>query len=803
MFTVITLLTIAVGVGANSAIFSVIDGVLLKPLPYPDPGSLVGVWETAPGINIKDLNASPATYFTFRERGRAFEDIGIWQNSSASITGIGEPEQVKAVWVTDGILPILRARPLLGRVFSRRDDLPGTPATVMLTYGYWQRKFGGDPSVVGRRILVDGDAKEVIGILPASFRFLDLKPALFVPFQRDRAKVFVGNFSYQAIARLKPGVTIQQANADVAQMIPLSIKMFPPAPGISVQMFEQARLGPNVRPLKNDVVGDIGTVLWVLMGTVGIVLFIACANVANLLLVRADGRQRELAIRAALGAGGARIARELLLESVMLGIAGGALGLGFSYGAVRLLIAIGPADLPRLDEISIDGAVLVFTFGVSFIAGVLFGLVPVLKYAGRGLGVSLREGGRTLSEGRERRRARNILVVVQVALALVLLIGSGLMIRTFQALRQVQPGFTLPDRILTLRLSIPEAAVRDAKRVVRMDNDIAQKIAAVPGVVSVGLSNSITMDGNTDNDPLFPEDRPYAGGQLPPLRRFKFIGPGFFKTMGNPLLAGRDLTWTDIYDERPVVLVSENLAREYWGSPGTALGKRVRESLKSQWREIVGVVGNERDDGVDQKAPTIVYWPMLLKDYWGEPEDVRRNMAFAIRSPRCGSPGFVNEVRQEVWSVNPGIPIANVRTVTEIYAKSMARTSFILIMLAIAAAMALLLGVVGIYGVISYSVAQRTREIGIRMALGAEQSRIRRMFVRHGLAVTAVGVGCGLAAAVALTRLMSTLLFDVSPIDPLTYAGVSLVLFAAAFLAAYVPARRATVVDPVDALRVE
>ncbi len=436
MFTAITLITLAVGVGANTAIFSVIDGVLLKPLPYPEAGRLVGVWETAPGINLKEVNASPSTYFTFREESRAFEDIGIWQRDSLSITGIGEPEHIEAVAVTDGVLPILGARPALGRLFSRRDDLPGSPGTAILTYGYWQRKFGGDGSVIGRRIVVDAEAREVIGILPAGFRFMNDKPALIVPLQLDRAKAFVGNFSYNGIARLKPGVTIQQADADVARMFPLTMRKFPPAPGISMQMIEQARFAPDVRPLKKDVVGDIGTVLWVLMGTVGIVLFIACANVANLLLVRAEGRQQELAIRAALGAGWSRIARELLVESVTLGIAGGALGLGLAYAAVKLLVAIGPADLPRLDEVSINGAVLVFTLAVSLIAGVLFGLVPVFKYAGRGLGLALREGGRTLSEGRERRRARSVLVVVQVALALVLLIGSGLMLRTFQAMLQ-------------------------------------------------------------------------------------------------------------------------------------------------------------------------------------------------------------------------------------------------------------------------------------------------------------------------------------------------------------------------------
>jgi putative ABC transport system permease protein len=803
MFTAITLITLAIGIGANSAIFSVLNGVLLKSLPYPNPDQLVAIWETAPGLGIGDLNASPATYFTFREENRTFQDTGLWRHDSVSVTGIGEPEQVDSLFVTDATLPILGVQPIRGRWFTRQNDSPGSPETVMLTYGYWQRKFGGDPSVIGRRIMIDGSAHEVIGVMPRTFLFMNGHPALILPFQLDRNKTIIGNFSFLAIARLKPAVTIAQADADVARMLPMMSRKFPPAPGMNAKMLEEARIGPSVRPLKVDVVGDIGKMLWVLMGTVGTVLLIACANVANLLLVRAEGRQQELAIRAALGAGWLRIARELLLESVILGALGGALGLALAYAALRLLVSMGPSQLPRLDEISIDPSVLLFTLGVSLVAGVLFGLIPVFKYAGPQLQTALRQGGRTASDGRDRHRARSVLVVVQVALALVLLISSGLMIRSAQALKQVQPGFTQPDQVLTLRVSIPDAQVPKPEQVVRIYNDMLEKVAAIPGVSSVGLSNSITMDGNTDNDPIFAEDKVYADATIPALRRFKFISPGVFKTMGNPLLAGRDLTWTDIYEKRPVILVSENLARELWRDPSAALGKRVRENPKAQWREIIGVVGNERDNGLDQKAPAITYWPMMLTDFWGQPLTAQRNLAFAIRSSRAGSASLLKEVQRAVWSVNPDLPIADVRTVKEIYDRSMARTSFALVMLTIAAGMALLLGIVGIYGVISYSVSQRTREIGIRMALGAPQRTVRQMFVREGLLLTAIGVACGLAAAVALTRLMTTLLFEISPVDPTTYCAVSGILGAAALLASYVPARRATVIEPVEALRVE
>ncbi len=803
MFAAITLITLAIGIGANTAIFSVINGILLKPLPYPESDRLVGVWHTAPGLGFTDLNASPATYLTYREEGRTFVDSGIWQNDSVSVTGLGEPEQVESLNVTDGVLPVLGVRPLIGRWFTRKDDSPGSQDTVILTYGYWQRKFGGDASVIGRRIIVDAKAHEVIGVMPRTFRFLNAKPALLTPLKLERSKLFIGNFSYQEVARLKPGVTLAAANADVARMLPIMMRKFPVPPGMNLKMLEEARLGPNVRPLKQDVVGDVGKVLWVVMATIGLVLLIACANVANLLLVRADGRQQELAIRAALGAGWTRIARELLLESLTLGVIGGALGLALAYAAVRLLVSIAPASLPRLEEISIDPLVLVFTLGISLLAGVLFGLIPVFKYAGPQLGTALREGGRSLSQGRERHRARSVLVIVQVALALVLLISSGLMIRTFQALKNVQPGFTRPGEILTLRVSIPEAQVPDKDRVLRMHNEIAMKISEIPGVSSVGLSNSITMDGGKNNDPIFAEDKTYSSSTIPPMRRFKFISPGFFASMGNPLLAGRDLTWTDIFEKRSVVLISENFAREYWGNPSQALGKRIHENPKSPWREIVGVVGNERDDGVNKKAPTIVYWPMVVREFWGDPLMVRRTLAFAVRSSRTGSSDFLHQVRQAVWSVNPNLPLADVRTVQEIYDKSLARTSFTLTILAVAGGMALLLGLIGIYGVISYSISQRTREIGIRMALGAPREQVRQMFVRHGLSLTGIGVACGLVAALALSRLMSSLLFEVNPIDPVTYGAVSVGLLAAATLASYLPARRATVIDPVDALRME
>jgi len=804
MFTAITLLTLAAGVGANTAIFSVLEGVLLKPLPYPKPEELVGVWHTAPGFQIKDLNMSPSNYSIYREQGRTFQDIGMYAQDSVSVTGIGEPEQVQALRVTDGTLPLLGIPPMLGRSFRKEDDTPGTPETVMLTYGYWRRRFGGDPSIIGRNLMVDGEARQIIGVLPQRFHFLGPDdPAVLFPFQFDRNKTHLGNFSYEALARLKPGASLEQANADVARMIPTVMSSFAAPEGFSLKLFEEARLGPNARPLKQDVIGDVGNALWVLMGSIGLVLLIACANVANLLLVRVEGRRQELAIRAALGAGPGRIAAELLSESLILGLLGGALGLGLAYGALRVLVAIAPAGLPRINEIGIDGQVLLFTLLISLLASLLFASIPIFKYAGTHLSTGIREGGRTLSQSKEHHRARSTLVVVQVALALVLLICSGLMIRTFRALTLVNPGFVAPAQLQTFRISIPETQVKEEERVLRMEEEILQKIAAVPGVVSVAINTRVPMSGGGWHDPIFPEDRTLAEGQLPPLRNFQFISPGFLQTLGTPLIAGRGLTWEDTYKKLPAALVSEDVAREYWHEPAAALGKRIRSSTKDDWREIVGVVGNAYYDGVNMPASSSVYWPLMLDRFAGDPTHVSRDVAFFVRSSRAGSENFLTDVRQAVWAVNANLPLADVHTQDFLYRKSMARTSFILIMLGVAGSMALLLGVVGIYGVIAYSVSQRTREIGIRMALGAQQQTLTGMFVRHGLSLTALGVAIGLAAAFAVMRLMSSLLFKVSPVDPVAYGGASAGLVATAFLASYLPSRRAATVDPVEALRAE
>ena len=803
MFTAIALITLAIGIGANTAVFSVVNGVLIKPLPYPNAHELVGVWHSAPGVNIPKLNVSPTMHFTYREESQTFREFGVWSNGGVTITGQAEPEQVRSIEVTDGTLQALGVAPAFGRWFSKEDDTPGTPETVMLMPGYWHRRFGGDPSVVGRTLTIDAKPHTVIGIMPDTFQFLDEQADVLLPMRFDRSRVFLGNFSYQGIARLRPGVTLEQANADVGRMLPIWLKAWPAPMGLDRKVFENAQIGPGLTPLKQDIVGDIRETLWVLMGTIGVVLLIACANVANLLLVRVEARQQELATRAALGAGWRRIARELLHESLLLGLMGGVLGLAVAYGALKLLLAIGPETLPRLRDITIDPAVLGFTVLASLLSGLFFGAIPILKYSGPHLVTAIRSTSRTSSHSRERHRARSVLVVAQVALALVLLVASGLMIRTFQTLRNVQPGFTRPGEVQMVRVSIPESVQPDAERVARTYTEILEKIAAIPGVESAAMVSSAPLEGFNSNDPVVAEDKAYDPGKIPPIRRFKFISPAYFRTVGTPVVAGRDITWTDVFDDRHVAVISDNMAREMWGSSQAALGKRIRVATVDHWREIVGVVGDVYDDGVHAPASTIVYWPMMLSKFWGNERFVARSLTYIVRSGRTGTDTFLAQVRQAVWSVNGSLPLALVRTLQDVYDRSMARTTFALVMLAIAGGMALLLGLIGIYGVISYAVSQRTREIGIRMALGVDHKDVKRMFVRHGLVLAIIGIAVGVGVAAGVTRVMVSLLFHVSPLDGVTYVAVSLVLATAAVLASYLPARRAAGLDPVEALRAE
>ena len=791
--------TLAIGIGANTAMFSVVNTVLLKPLPYPEPDALLSITHRMPGRHTgTEIPPAPYLYFAYREESRTLESVGLWRAGTASVTGLGQPEQVQALVVTHEILRILNVPLAFGRRFSPHDDSPGSPLTVVLTYGYWQRRFGGDASVIGRRMTIDGEARDVIGIMPSAFQFLDRHIDIVYPFQLDRSNVTLGRYVFQSLARLAPGVSLTTARADLTRLVPVAVERFPPPPGYTRGQFASRPVVPELRPLKEAMVGDITKMLWVMMGALGLVLLMAAANVANLLLVRADGRQQELAVRAALGAGWRRIASALIVESVLLGLLGGVAALAVAYAALHVLPALGLTHLPRLQEISIDPHVLLFTLTISLAAGLGIGLLPVVRYARPRLATTL-SGGRAMSDGRERRRAREALVVVQVAIALVLLVCSGLMIRTFQALNNVDPGFVRPEAIQMMHLNV---AGRDPERTTRMQSAIVDRIAAIPGVTSVAFADIAPLADNTGSDTVLTiEGKTYAEGEPRPLRRFEFISPAFFQTLGTPLLAGRDLTWADLYGRRFVALVSDTLARQEWGSPGEALHKRVRASPADPWRDIVGVVGDLHDNGMSQPAPPIVYFPALMDQFWGAATVNFGSCTFLIRGRNAGSESFVRAIEKAVWDVNPNLPVAQIRTLDDVYRQSLARTSFTLAMLAIAGAMGLALGFIGIYGVVAYGVAQRTREIGIRFALGAQTTDLQRMFLRDGAMLAAIGTVGGIATAAAVTRLMSSLLFGVSPLDPLTYTWVTSVMLAVAIAAAYLPARRATRGNPIEALR--
>lgn len=797
-FSAAAILSLALGIGGNVAIFSVVNAVLLRPLPYPEPESLVGVFNSGvhQGVTFNDMGLGPGMYAGLKEHSEAFQEFGVWSSGTATVTGIGDPEHINTVRMTQGLLPALGAQPFLGRRFSIADDSPGTPQTVVLSFSYWQRRFGGDQRVLGREVVIDSVPCRVIGVMPRTFRFLDLAPDVLLPQRFATANLPFEPFSYSGIARLKSDISIDLANQDAARILKQVI------PENMRPLAEQVRLRPNLRPLKQDVTGDIGTVLGVLMGALSLVFLLVCANVANLVLVRAQARTQEFAIRAALGAGWGRIARELLVESLTLGLVGGACGLVLAYGAVQILKAQDLTSIPRLAEVSIDAATLAFALGCSVAGGLLFGLIAVFRC---GLpGKILNERGASM--GLDQLRVQNVLVVAQVALALVLLVASGLLIRSFVALHGVRPGFTQPERIQTIRITIPETQVPEPDRAAGMQAEIAETVARLPGVEAAGFVDGLPMEADSRNGMIVAVEDKFDPGQIPPNRDVKHVSPGLLAALGTRLLAGRDFTWEDLARHRLVAIVSESMARENWGQPDSALGKRLRPgALGDIWLEVVGVVEDVHDDGAHKPAPPMVYFRTGVHDPWraGRPASIRRGLTLAIRSGRAGNESLLREVAAAIHSVNPDLPLARVRTLNDVYRRSMARTSFTLVLLGIAGAMSLALAIIGIYGVLAYAVGNRRREVSIRVALGARPAQVERLFLRRGILLACTGSVVGLAAAMALSRWVSSLLFGVTPLDPATYVASALIVSAAALIASYIPARRASSLDPAKSLRAD
>jgi putative ABC transport system permease protein len=802
-FSLTVILTLALGIGATTAIFSVVNGVVIKPLAYPDADEVVTVGQSAlfGGVRGNNFPSSPQHLEVYLAEGRAFEEIGLVRGGAAAVTGSGDPEQATTLLVSAGAMRALGVRPALGRELSSDDDQPGAALTTIISDRYWQRRFGGDPSVIGRTITVDGTQREVIGVMPAGFNYRGNPADLILPLQINFAQPRA-DFNFAVVARLKPGVTVADANADLGRMLPIYIEKY--MRPVAAAMPDALQLQPAVRPLKEDVVGNIGQVLWVLLGSISILLLIACANVANLLLVRTEARGTELAVRTALGAGTGHLARGLMTESLTLGVVGGLVGVALAYGALQILTAIAPANLPRLNEITIDLPVLGFAVAMSILSGLLFGLFPVLRLAGRRFAGNLMEfvhgGGRGASTGKKQQRSQNALVVVQVALALVMLVSAGLMIRTFQNLRSVEPGFNDPATIQTLRVTMPNAtAASDPERVPQLQARIRESLAAIPGVTSVAYTSVLPMDGG-GGVVVFAEDKTYAANEFPPSRTIKRVSPGLFQTLGTPLLAGRDFDWQEIENQRNVAVVSENFARETWNTVEGALGKRVRIGTDGPFQDVIGVVADVYDDGAHQPAPAIVYWPARQHrgSSWG---GVQLSIVFALRTDRAGTESLLQEIRRAVSAVTPDLPFSQARTLAEVQQASMARTSFSLVLLGIAGAMALLLSIVGVYGVLAYAVTQRQREVGIRMALGAAPRAVQRMFVYRGMVLSAAGIGVGAVAAVLSTRLLSSLLFGVEPFDAVTFVAAAVFLALAALLASYIPARRAAAVPASESLR--
>jgi predicted permease len=802
-FTLAAASTLALGIGATTAIFSVVYSVLIKPLPYPNADELVSVSHAAPGVNITDdLGEDRPMYLTYRDENRTFASIGLWQEDSATLTDRDEPERVSALRVTDGTLRALGVQPMRGRSFTKQEYEPGTqgPEPVILSHAFWQQRFGGDEAVLGRELSIDSQPSQVVGIMPRGFSFLDMTPQadVIVVMRLDPAEATIGGYSFETLGRLKPGVTPAEARADIERMLPIYLDAWPIGPGLTKEDIANWQITPIVRPLRDALVGGVASTLWVLMGAIGAVLLIACANIANLMLVRADARRQEFAVRAALGAAPARIARELLVESLVLGAAGSVLGLWLAYLGLQVLVAIGPSNLPRLEEIAVHPPVLAFTLLVSLASTLLFGSIPAFKHALH-IDKPMSGSARGSSVSRERSTTRSALVVVQVALALVLVMSAALMIRTFQALRDVDPGFADPATIQTARIWTPTALFSDPEQYTRMQHEILDKIAALPGVTSASFAHDLPMEGLYSNMPIIVEGETIPAGEAPPLRRLIKFSPGYFEAMGTRMIAGRDVTWSDIETGGRVVVISEDFAREIAAEPAAALGRRVRfVDDQAAWREVIGVVQSIRQDGLHEEPPITVYWPVLTENMFGTPY-----VAFVIRSERAGTASLMEEVRQAVQSVNGNIPITLEGTMQVLYADSLARTSFTLVMLAIAGSVALALGIVGIYGVIAYVVSQRTREIGIRSALGAEPRQLKKMFLLHGLTLSGVGIVIGLIVAAALGRSVSSLLFGIEPMDPAAYITAIGVTLAAAALASYLPARRAAMIDPMETLRAE
>ena len=783
-YAAVAAFTLALGIGANVAIFTVVNAVLIRPLPYPDSDRIVEARHHAPGLNMRNLESSPGLIARYRETARTLTRTAGWDMRRLNLTGSGSPERVRAVAATPELFDVLATRPALGRPFFEADVQPDAAAVTILTHGLWQSRFGGDPGIVGRTVQLDGRAAEVVGVMPRGFAFPDPETRLLVPLPLDPTGGF-GSFGMGSLARLAPGATVDAARREIEQLQQRIPEWFP---GITRIVLDGFGWSVSLEPLRDRVVADVARTLWILFGTVGLVLLIAGANVANLFLVRAESRQREIAVRSALGASRARIARTFLAESLVLASAGGVAGLLIAAAAIRLVVAYGPAQLPRLHEVRIDAGVFVFAAALSVLSAVVLGLLPMAGIARRPVAALVREGGRGSTAGGGRHRVRQLLIVAQVAMALVLLVASGLMLRSAVRLNAVDPGFRV-EGLLTVGVSL--GTQTDRARAVTFYHRVLDEMARVPGVSSVAAASSLPIEAAGMTGASFEiRSRPAPDSGIPRFTMYTAVTAGYFETLGMPLLEGRAPARSDAEQGRPVAWVNAAFARQFLDN--RAVGESIR--IQDTWLEVTGVVGDVRTFGLREAARPMAYVPP------GSAPIALDVMHAVIRTD--GAPAsLAPALRAAVDRVDASVPLTTARTMEDIVAASTAQASFTITLLAIAAGVALVLGVVGLYGVISYIVAQRTAEIGVRLALGAEPAAVRAMVLRQGVAVAVIGVAVGLAAAWASTRLMTSLLFDVSARDPVTFATVALALTCVSALAAWLPARRAAGIDPLQALR--
>ena len=792
-FALVTVATLAVAIGANTAIFSVVDGVLLRPLPYADADRIVRV---AAGV-LPQAGGGPEApfsdrgYWHFVNNNRAFEAFGGYEGGNVQwpLTGDGPPLQVDVALMTLSAFEVIGLQPQRGRLPTPEEDVPDAPLVVLISDGLWVDRYGADPGIVGRTIELNGTSREVIGVMPPGYDFPSPQTDVWAPDRLNPASENFGGHHITAIARLAPGVTLETAETDAESLVARFDEV-----GYGPQWFQGIFSGEAVvRTLKEEIIGDSRQPLLILLGTVGFVLLIACSNVANLLLVRAESRTRERAVRIALGSGRGRLMQYVLTESLLLALVGGAAGVLLAWIGTRALVAAGPTSIPRLGEIGINGNVLLFTAAIALLAGLLFGLLPALRAGSKRTLAALRDGGRGSTIGRDRHRARNVLVVGQVALALVLLVGSGLMVRSFQQLRSVDPGFDA-EGVMTFRLSPPPSKYESAEATVRFYDQLLERLRAIPGATSVGAITNLPLTGGGAILATQIDDHPTPEGEFPPVFLFRRATQGYFETMGMPIVEGRAFTPDDHNARLGSLIISESIKQQYWPNE-SALGKRL--ATGGAPGRVVGVVGDVHDTGLEIPSEQFVYKPMLDSVGGGV-----RPMMMAVRTD--GDPdALVPGIRAVVEALDPDLPITELQSLEDILGESLSRTSFTMSLLLLAALVALFLGSVGIYGVLSYVATQRTAEMGVRLALGADAAGVRKIILSQGMLLAAVGVAVGLAGAIALGGVMSSLLYGVSPADPLTLVGVSLVFIAVAAGASLIPAARVARTPPAVALRAD